>query len=337
MLAALGCALAHAQPAQPEPQVQVDGKAQAWSWQPRASKPWRICLLLPHGKDRYWWGVAWGADQQAQRLGVQLGVYQAGGYEYAETQRQQWLDCHKQGAQAFVLGAISASGLRAEIDAALKRGQPVIDLVNGVDGAVTSRSLVSFADMARAAAEDALRRLSGRPLRIAWFPGPRGAGWVTDGDRGLREAVQGQQVELIDGGHGATDAKTQATLVRAVLEAPGAAIDVLLGNAVAIEFAARLRTQRQGARPELVAYYATEGIVEAIRQGQVLAAPTDQPVLQARIAIDLAVRALEGQSLPKRVSPAIVVLDRQRLQGFDLQLLLPPSSQGMLQRALPPL
>jgi periplasmic protein TorT len=337
LLTAAACVAPLAAAALP-PEFIVDGQSKAWSFLSKASKPWRLCVLLPHGKDRYWWGVSWGADQQAKQLGVDIGIYQAGGYEYLETQRQQWADCKRLKADAYILGAIQADALRAEIDEALAAGRPVIDLVNGVDGRVSSRSLVSFADMAEAATRYALAQKppgAVQPLRLAWFPGPAGAGWVQDGNRGLRQALAGKAVQLLDGGHGATDAKTQASLVRDALDKHGR-IDILIGNAVAVEFASRLFARRSGERPLLVAYYATEEIIAHIRDGSVAAAPTDQPVLQARMAVDLAVRALQGEPLPKLVSPRIEMLSAERLRHFDLRRVLPPPGQWMVQKALPP-
>lgn len=335
----VAAALASPSAAAPASEFVVDGQSKAWSFLSKASKPWRLCMLLPHGKDRYWWGVSWGADEQASQLGVQIGIYQAGGYEYLETQRQQWADCKRLRADAYILGAIQANALRAEIDEALAAGKPVIDLVNGVEGKVSSRSLVSFADMAESAVRYALAQKppgAAQPLRLAWFPGPAGAGWVQDGNRGLRQALAGSPVQLIDGGHGATDAKTQASLVREALDKHGR-FDILIGNAVAVEFASRLFAQRSGEqRPLLVAYYATAEVIDRIRDGSVAAAPTDQPVLQARMAVDLAVRALQGEPLPKLVSPRIEMLSAARLRQFDLQRVLPPPGQWMVQKALPP-
>jgi periplasmic protein TorT len=158
---------------------------------------------------------------------------------------------------------------------------------------------------------------------------------VQDGDAGLRGALHGKPVRLLDGGQGPTDAKNQASLVRDAMDQYGR-FDALLGNAVAVEFAARFFTSRASNKPLLMAYYATEEVLARVRDGSVLGAPTDQPVVQARIAIDLAVRALQGESIPQRVSPLIEVLDRERLKTFDLSRTLPPSKQWMVQKALPP-
>lgn len=319
--------------------VSADGKRQSWGLLELADKPWRLCALLPHGKDKYWWGVAWGLAEDAKRLKLQLGIYQANSYSDLPLQRRQWADCRAQGAQAYILAAISADGLAEEIAQAQAEGKPVIDLINGISTEATSHAVVSFADMARHAADYLLRDAGGRPVRLMWFPGPDDAVWVQDAERGLLDALSGRKASLVLGGRGPTDMKTQSTLVREQLGGPGPAPDYVLGNAVAIEFAARFlpRQSAAKARTKLVSLYATDEIVDRIRRGEVLAAPTDQPVVQARLALDLAVRALQGQRIPKRISPDILMLDAQALKTVDLQRLLPPPGQGMVQQPLPPL
>lgn len=317
-------------------EVVADGRRINYGMMERASQPWRICALLPHGKDRYWWGVSWGLAEQAKTLGVQLGIYQANSYADLPLQKKQWADCRALGAQAYILAAISADGLSEEIAQALAEKRPVIDLINGVSAEVTSRALVSFADMAAQTIAHVLRDAGARSgIKLAWFPGPADAAWVQDGERGLMDALSGKPVELRLGGRGPTDTKTQSTLVREHLERAGMP-DYIVGNAVAIEFAARLVAQRPPPRPKLLAYYASAEVVDRIASGEVLAAPTDQPVLLARLSLDLAVRALQGQRVPKRVSPTILMLDKQSLPSVDMSRLLAPKGQWLVQQPLAP-
>ncbi|MBB5016981.1 protein TorT [Chitinivorax tropicus] len=314
-----------------------DGKRLAYKPLPAANHAWRICALLPHGKDRYWWGVSRGLAEEAKRQGAVVGIYQAGGYEHLGTQKAQLAECTRQGAQALILGAISADGLNESIEAATMLDIPVIDLVNGVSSKlVASRSLVSFAEMARMAGKYIVDHTDkDTPIKVAWLPGPQDAGWVQDGERGLKTAFEGRPISLIHAGYGATEISVQMGLLRRMVAKQGLP-DYVIGNAVAIEAASRLFLQQPNA-PRLVAYYTTEAIVELIRNGKVMAAPTDSPVIQARIAIDLAVRTLQGEKVPTLVSPAIVVLDRQNINQIDLSRLLPPPGQWMVLQALPPL
>lgn len=316
--------------------VIADGQARDYVPLAHASRPWRICTLLPHGIDRYWWGVAWGLDEEARRQGVLLGIYEAGGYQFPAMQRAQLARCIQLGADAFVIGAIEARGLCHEIDQLKQRGTPVIDLVNGIDCAgVTAHSRVDFADMAREALGFIRERAGGGTINLGWLPGPRGAGWVLDAERGLRTAMEGAPVRLADGGYGPVDRSTQAALVRGLLGRESR-LDYLLANAEAAAFAGQLVSGSPSRfQTQVVSLYATERVVEAIRQGRVLAAPTDSPVTQARIAIDLAVRALEHKGEAYRVSPRIQMLDRASLEDFDISRLMPPGGHWMIRQELP--
>ncbi|MFC5695031.1 TMAO reductase system periplasmic protein TorT [Pseudomonas sp. GCM10022186] len=317
-------------------QVEVDGREASYRPLERASKPWRICALLPHGMDRYWWGVAWGLDEEAQRQGVQLGVYEAGGYQYPDMQRAQLTRCIQLAADAYVIAAISAKGLCDEIALLHRDKLPVIDLVNRIDcPGITARAQVDFAEMAGEAMAYIRRHSKGRPVRVGWVPGPKDAGWVVDAERGLDKATAGSQVTLVHAGYGPVDRSAQAVLVRQLLTREPQ-LDYILGNAEAAAFAAQLvRAGGNRYKARVVSLYATERVLAAIAEGGILASPTDSPVIQARVAVDLAVRALEGKRSPRRVSPRIEVIDRDNLKRFDISRLMPPSGHWMIRQELP--
>jgi protein TorT len=317
--------------------AQVDGKTLEYRAAGPASKAWRICALLPHLRDKYWWGVSWGLSEEADRQKVKLGIYQAGGYDAVEEQRRQFRECLRLGADAIILASSSYEGLNQEIDAAADRRIPVVDLVNGVSSArVAARSLVSFTDMATTAARYISNHAGGKRLKLAWFPGPQGAGWVNDAEKGLQRAFPAGAAEIIHAGYAAPESTRQMTLVRKTLalHAP----DYILGNAVATEVSAAYllsNSQKSGAKPGVVSFYATEPVIALIREGRVLAAPSDASVLQARIAVDLAVRILDRKPFPARVSPVIEVLDAGNIDQYDLSRLFPPQNLRFVQKPLP--
>ena len=55
-----------------------------------------------------------------------------------------------------------------------------------------------------------------------------------------------------------------------------------------------------------------------------MAAPSDMPAIQARIAVDQAVRILEGEPYLKHVGPQVVTTDRESVDDFDLSTSLAP-------------
>src|SRR5215831_20360813 len=127
-----------------------------------ATKPWRVCASIPHLKDDYWMAVNFVLIQEATRLGVRLDVFEAGGYEHLQTQRRQIAECVGRGAQAVILGAISANGLNDLIAGFADRNVPVVDLINGVSSpAVAARVGADFYDMGLAAG-NYLKTVTGR-------------------------------------------------------------------------------------------------------------------------------------------------------------------------------
>jgi protein TorT len=74
-----------------------------------------------------------------------------------------------------------------------------------------------------------------------------------------------------------------------------------------------------------LADYFTHGTFRAIKRGKVLAAPTDSPVMQGKLAIDQAVRALEGTLSVVHAGPAIKIVDQARLHSINLDASLAPA------------
>jgi len=108
----------------------------------------------------------------------------------------------------------------------------------------------------------------------------------------------------------------------------------VLANAVAIRALAQLQARSKDPAPQLVAYYSNPDVVELLREGRIAAAATDSPVLQARIAVDLAIRILQQQQVPARVGPSIQMLTPDNLSQYNLQQLLPPDEQWIIRREL---
>jgi periplasmic protein TorT len=292
-----------------------------------ATKRWNVCASIPHLKDDYWMAVNFALIQEATRLGVRLDVFEAGGYEYLQTQKRQIAECVSSGAQAVILGAISANGLNDLIAAYADRNIPVVDLINGVSSrAVAARVGADFYDMGLAAG-DYLKRVTSRtdkPVRVAWFPGPKGAGWVSVGDQGFRDAVKGTNIAIVETRFGDTGVDEQTRLVNAILD-QHKDIDYIVGTAVTAQAAVQvLRERRLSERIKVIAYYFGSGVHRGIQRHAIVAAPTDQPGLQTKLAVDVVVRILEKKDYPKHLSAPVLLVDGSSVARFDVDSSLAP-------------
>ena len=290
-----------------------------------ATQAWNICVSFPHMKDAYWLAVDYGAVEESRRQGVSMTLVEAGGYTNLDTQISQIEDCVQGGADAVVIGAISFDGLNNLVDEIAAQGIPVIDVINGMSSEnLTAKSLVSFGEMGANACSWLANHVGDEATSIAWFPGPAGAGWVEAGNAGCVGALEGTSVTIVDTKFGDTGKEAQSILIEDALAA-NPDIDFIVGTAVTAEAATSILRDR-GLDDEIgvVSYYFTPGIFEGLQSGRILAAPTDSPVIQARIAIDQAVRALEGLDFEEHVGPALFVVDVDTIDTFDSTSTLAP-------------
>jgi protein TorT len=266
------------------------------------SKTWQICMVVPGVKDEYWSAADYGAVTEAKRLGVGLDVFDAGGYDQLSRQLNQIDDCVAGGANAVVIGANSAEGVSAKVDALVKDDIVVIDGLNGIaNQKVQGRAVLNWYEMGKAAGEYLVS--TGKTSRVAWFPGPPGVAWAEASTKGFTDALKGSKVTVAATKYGETEKDAQLKLVEDTLQSDPS-IDMVVGNAVAAEAAIGIRGNRKYG---IISHYLTPPVFNAIEKGTVTCGISDQPVIQARMAVDMAVRLLEGIPLDDKMGRAAPV------------------------------
>ncbi len=294
----------------------------------KAKKKWRIRVFIPHLKDAYWLGVNYGLIDEARRLGINLSIYEAGGYDQLEVQRRQIETALADGPDGVIIGAISLDGLNDIVEKAVGQEVPVIDLINGLSShQIAARAAVSFKDMGIEAGRY-LRKLQaqkGRPVKAVWFPGPENAGWVMAGDSGFKAAIKDSAIEIVDTLYGDTGSGVQGKLIEDALDRHAETLDFIVGTAVTAETAVKiLRSRGLADKIKIIAYYYGPGVHRGIRRGDILAAPSDLQVLQARISVDVMVRILEQRDHFKHVAPRVQVVDQSNIRAWDASTTLAP-------------
>ena len=294
----------------------------------RAARPWRFCVLYPHLKDAYWLSVNFGMVEEAKRLGVVFDVFEAGGYPNLDRQIAQLKGCRSDEFDAVILGAVSYSGLTPVVQE-VARSKPVIAAVNDIDDrGITAKASVPWAEMGAAAG----RFLAGRhpagsaPVSVAWFPGPEGAGWVTFVEAGFRAAFAKSSGEIVMTRYGDTGTEQQVLLVEEVLDAEPE-VDYLVGSGPMAEAAVSiLRARGLTDEVDIVSTYLSHSVYRGVMRGRILAAPTDSPVLQGRLSVEMAVRAVEGKLEVRHAGPPIRVVTADTAESAVIEGSLAPAS-----------
>lgn len=312
----------------PEPGFEADSSETDYSplIKDEVTEEWKICAAFPHLADAYWLAADYGVIQQARDMGVDMTVVEAGGYENLSQQIAQIENC-AQDSDAVIIGAISTEGLNPTIERLKSQGKVVIDFINGVSSPdITAQSLISYSEIATRTAEYLVEASEGEDVTVGWLPGPKGAGFAEEANKGFTAALEGTNVTVVNTQWGNTDKQTQTTLVEDILAA-NPDVDFIAGNAVTAEAAGPvLRDMGLTDQIGVLSYYMTPGTYDGIEAGSVLASAADPAVLTARIATDLAVRALEGKDLHVHVAPPLEVIDKAQLDSWDSTTTLAPDS-----------
>lgn len=314
-----------------DPPFSVSGAVKPVEYVPlkKASKKWDVCVSFPHMKDAYWLGVDYGVVQEAKRLGVKMELVEAGGYTNLNKQISQIEDCVSRGANAVVIGAISADGMTNLVKSIRAKGIPVVDVINGINSPeVSAKSLVSFYTMGQSAGEHLakLHPAGTTPVKVGWFPGPAGAGWVEAAHKGFMDAVKGSALDVLSPKYGDTGKEAQSKLIEDVLQG-NPDLAYIAGTAVTAEAAQGIvRSRGLEKKVKIMAFYMTPGVYEGIQKGRIMAAPADSMVIQGRIAMDQAVRLLEKKDVVKHVGPKIFVVDQANLKSVPYDSILPPTT-----------
>ncbi len=314
------------------PKVPFDysSPSQAITYQPltKAAKPWHLCVSYPHLKDAYWLSVNYGMALEAARLGVSFSLVEAGGYPNLARQIDQIKACVAGGADALILGTVSFDGLTPTVTE-IARQVPVIAAVNDIaDAGISAKSGVSWREMG-AAAGQLIARLHPKgspPVRLAWFPGTKGAGWVRFVEDGFRSALSDSSAQIVVVKYGDTGREIQVNLVEEVLDT-NPDIDYLVGSGPMAEAAVSiLRERGLSGKIGIVSDYMTPAVFRGIKRGKILGAPDDFPILQGQLAVEQAVRAIEGSLTLRHAGPRIEIVTPENIDAIGPGGTLAPAS-----------
>ncbi len=299
----------------------------------KAAKPWNICVLFPHMKDTFWLAVDYGVVEEARELGVNMTLYQAGGYTNLPKQLSQFDDCLSSNYDAIVVGPISEAGLAREFAKGMKSGKPIISTVNPVFKApVTSKMDVDFTQMGVQTGKFLVQHLNGQEAKIGAFPGPAGSGWAEQFLAGFKEAINGHKnITLETAKFGDSGVAIQLRLIQNALQAyPD--MNVIWGCAPAAE--AAIGAIAEAGRPhiQILSAYENQAMLDDMKKNEILGFATQYAVLEGRVAIDTAVRVLEHKPYMKYIQSIPDPISNDNLDKINMSLVLaPPGFQATYQ------
>ncbi len=291
----------------------------------------KICAIYPHLKDSYWLSVNYGMVSEAEKLGVDLRVLEAGGYPNKTRQEQQLALCTQWGADAIILGTVDPQAYEHNLKSwvgntpvfatvnELKLDKEQSKLLKGIVG-------VDWYWMGYKSGKFLAQRHpkgSGQ-TNIALLLGPKTRGGTKPVTEGFYDAIKDSDIHVVDSFWADNDKELQRNIVQRVIDMGD--IDYIVGSAVAIEAAiSELRSAQKTDEIGLVSVYLSHGVYRGLLRDKVLFAPTDKMVEQGRLSLIQAASYLRNQSYEKQASPEIKALTPKTLHNETIEESLSPS------------
>ena len=277
-----------------------------------AGKAWSLCVLVPHMKDEYWISVHSGFERRAKALGASFAWHEAGGYLQLDRQIGQIRQCASEGHDAIIIGAVSADN--AELLATIKEvssSLPVIAFVNELHAPeLSSKVAVSWEKMGELLGKQIVEDLpadSDETYRLSLVSGPSESGWAPILEAGLRRGLTSDRIRFGLSLQADSDYHNQFLQVEKAVAAcePN---HIVVGSAPAAEAAMSLvRLISCPTKPKIYSTYYSLAVKRGLRSGKIRAASVDYAVLQGWLAVEQAVRLLDGTLEFKQLGPKIEV------------------------------
>lgn len=292
---------------------------------PKAAKAHNLCVLFPHLKDSFWVAVNYGIVEEAKRQGVNMNLFEAGGYENLPRQLSQFDDCLASKADAIIIGGVSEGGMQQKYLEAMGKGIPVISVAVPVTKTKIAGKVYSdFPTMGALTGKYLLDYLKGKPGAAVTFPGPAGSGWAEGFNDGFKASIAGSKVKLLGEKFGDTGVQVQMQLVQDALQAyPD--LTVIWGTAPTAEAAIGAVAQAGRTGDILImSSYENQAMVDAVKRGDILGFATQYAVANGTIAVDQAIRAIEKQPMMTFAKPVPDVVAKDTLDKVNMKLTLAP-------------
>jgi len=283
-----------------------------------------LAIVSKGFQHQFWQAVKQGAEQEAAKQGVRISF--EGPASESEVEAQVNMLQNALGRQPDVLGfaALDSRAAAPLLQQARTSNIPVVAFDSGVDSDIP---LTTAATDNKAAAAEAAKHMAealGGTGKVGLVVHDQTSRTGQDRRDGFLEWMRTNApgIQVLDPQYGGGDQAKSADITKAILAAnpdlkgiyaanEGSAIGVLRGVA---------ESGRTGLT--VIGFDSGTGQIEAIRNGQMIGAITQDPIGMGAQLVDASVKALRGEQLPKVIDTGFYWYDKTNIDSPEIQALL---------------
>jgi ribose transport system substrate-binding protein len=283
-----------------------------------------VAIVSKGFQHQFWQAVKQGAEQEAARQGVRISF--EGPASESEVEAQVTMLQNALGRQPDAVGfaALDSRAAAPMLQQARTNSIPVIAFDSGVDSDIP---LTTAATNNKAAAAEAAKHMAealGGTGKVGLVVHDQTSRTGQDRRDGFLEWMQANApgIEVLDPQYGGGDQAKSADITKAIIAAnpdlrgiyaanEGSAIGVLRGVA---------ESGRSGLT--IIGFDSGTGQIEAIRNGTMLGAVTQDPIGMGQQLVDAAAKAIKGEQLPTVIDTGFFWYDQSNIDSPEIQPLL---------------
>lgn len=286
-----------------------------------AAEEKEIAVMLPAAGDPYFKMKAFGYVDEGKKLGYKVTIYDAGGYGNLQKQVSQIEDVITRKVSGIVLVPASSEGTVPVVEKAVAAGIPVVN-----DGIATkSDKVTGFVGepsyvMTELLAAYAVDKLGGKG-EVVMLSGPSGLDLSVFRVNGFKDYISKYPgMKVVAEKFTSTAAAEALTTMQDFLQAhPDVKVVYAFNGPIAIGAVQALRAA--GKQPGDVLVLTTDMEQETqrlIEEGWIQATVVSQPVTMARLAVQRAIEAAEGKTIPKETLTQASMITKSTASSVDL-------------------
>ena len=298
---------------------------------PRPAKPskqYRIGISIPHLSNPHYVGQAYGYIDEAQNLGAQVTLLEAGGYEHLDKQISQIEDLVASKVDAIILAAISGPGTIGAVENAVAAGIPVINVNVMTDSDKVVTRIRSDDDViGRMQADFMGERLKGAG-NVVMLRGAPGTSWAEIRGNAFKQqmAAKYPNVKVLGEQYSQSTPTDGLRLMEDFLQTFPQISGVYNGaDSTAVGAAQAVKSAGKAGSVVMTATDFQLDTEKFIREGVISASVLQQPVTMGRWGVRAAISYLEKKPVPPVMFTALMTATKDNLDRLDLSAVRAPA------------
>jgi ABC-type sugar transport system substrate-binding protein len=294
----------------------------------KPSKAYRIGVSIPHLANPHYVGQAYGYIDEAQQLGAQITLLEAGGYEHLDRQVSQIEDLIASKVDAIILAAISGPGTVGAVEAAAAAGIPVINVNVMTDSDKVVTRIRSDDDViGRMQADFMGERLKGSG-NVVMLRGAPGTSWAEIRGNAFKKqlAAKYANVKIVGEQYSQSTPADGLRLMEDFLQTYPQINGVYNGaDSTAVGAAQAVVSAGKAGSIVMTATDFQLDTEKFIREGAITATVLQQPVTMGRWGVRAAINYLEKKAVPPVMFTGLMTATKDNLGTLDLSAVRAPA------------